>query len=177
MSQVSHLTEVATRLETVVKLSGSTCYRAIMFKMRCGFLLGLMTRRDTCQCWLLTGYWRNNHHFLHLIWPANPGACIVTAVLQTGFANMGESEVQTALDTQISSDQDVEARLNGQTFGQFPLPIALCWQRVEESSGQPKLHRLHLVLTEAPSIIQDRSPPAHPGGNTVCHWSSVGRCP
>ena len=54
-----------------------------------------------------------------------PGACIVTAVLQAGFAIVdttayGDSEVQTALDTQICSDQEMEARLNGQTFGQFP---------------------------------------------------------
>ena len=67
-----------------------------------------------------------------------PGACIVTAVLQAGFAIVdttayGESEIQAAIDAQICSDQDMEARLNGQTFGQFSLPMALCWQRVEES--------------------------------------------
>ena len=58
-----------------------------------------------------------------------PGACIVTAVLQAGFAIVdttayGEAEFQTALDTQICSDQDMEACLNGRTFGQFPLPMA-----------------------------------------------------
>ena len=33
--------------------------------------------------------------------------------------------------------------------------MALCWQRVEESNNQPKLHRLHLVLTDAPKITHD----------------------
>ena len=37
MYQVTHLTEVPTRLESVVKLSGSTCYRAIMIKMHVVF--------------------------------------------------------------------------------------------------------------------------------------------
>ena len=42
---------------------------------------------------------------------SQPGACIVTAVLQTGFAIVdttayGDSEVQIALDTQICSDQE-----------------------------------------------------------------------
>ena len=102
-----------------------------------------------------------------------PGACIVTAVLQAGFAIVdttayGDSEVQTALDTQICSDQEMEARLNRQTFGQFPLPMALCWQRVEESSSQPKLHRLHLVLTEAPRYHPgQKCHPAYPGGSAI----------
>ena len=50
-----------------------------------------------------------------------PGACIVTAVLQAGFAIIdttayGEAEIQTALDTEIRSDQDMEACLNGLFF-------------------------------------------------------------
>ena len=62
----------------------------------------------------------------------------------------------------------MEARLNGQTFGQFPLPMALCWQRVEESSSQPKLDRLHLVSTEAPRCHPgQKCHPAHPGGIAI----------
>ena len=37
-SQVPQLTEVPTRLETVVKLSGNTCYRAMVIQDACGFL-------------------------------------------------------------------------------------------------------------------------------------------
>ena len=110
--------------------------------------------------------------FLHLIWPANLVlalsllSCRLDAIVDT--TAYGESEVQTALDTQICSDQEMEARLNGQTFGQFPLPMALCWQRVEESSGQPKLHRLHLALTEAPRHHpRQKCCPAYPGGNAI----------
>ena len=47
MYQVTHLTEVPTRLETVVKLSGSTCYRAIMIQDACGFLSGRITSRPS----------------------------------------------------------------------------------------------------------------------------------
>ena len=59
-----------------------------------GFLSGRMTRRDrlrqwyppshcrnqatrsihTCQCWLLTGYWHNNHHFS--TWYGRPTWCL-----------------------------------------------------------------------------------------------------
>ena len=95
-------------------------------------------------------------------------AVIVTAVLQAGFAIVdstahGEAEIQTALDTEIRSDRDMEAYLNGQTFGQFPLPMALCWQRVEEASNQSKLHHLHLVLTDASKYNpRHRDHPAYP---------------
>ena len=194
LSQVSHLTEVPTRLETVVKLSGSTCYRAIMIQDACGFLSGHLTRRDrlrqqrdthqvTAAIKRREAFTRANVGFSRAIgttiiispldMAGQPGACIVTAVLQAGFAIVdttayGDSEVQTALDTQICSDQEMEARLNGQTFGQFPLPMALCWQRVEESSSQPKLHRLHLVLTEAPRYHPgQKCHPAYPGGRAI----------
>ena len=54
------------------------------------------------------------------------------------------------------------------TFGQFLLPMALCWQRVEESNNQPKLHRLHLVLTDAPKYNpRYRNHPAYPGGSAI----------
>ena len=162
MSQVSHLTEVPTRLETVVKLAGSTCYRAIMIQDACGFLSGRMTRRDRLRqqsdAHLLTAAIKRREAFTRanvglsraigttiivspLDMAGQRGACIVTAVLQAGFAIVdttayGDSEVQTALDTRICSDQEMEARLNGRTFGQFPLPMALCWHRVDESSRQ-----------------------------------------
>ena len=62
----------------------------------------------------------------------------------------------------------MEARLNGHTFGQFPLPMALCWQRVDESAKQPTLHRLHLVLTEAPKYHpRQNCHPAYPGGKAI----------
>ena len=62
----------------------------------------------------------------------------------------------------------MEARLNGHTFGQFPLPMALCWQRVDESTKQPTLHRLHLVLTEAPKYHpRQNCHPAYPGGKAI----------
>ena len=59
-----------------------------------------------------------------------PGACIVTAVLQAGLAIVdttayGDSEIQTALDTQIQSDHDMDARLNGQTFSKTPTAYVL----------------------------------------------------
>ena len=194
MSQVSHLTGVPTRLETVVKLSGSTCYRAIMIQDARGFLSGRMTRRDRLRqqsdAHLLTAAIKRREAFTHanvglsraigtiiivspLDMAGQPGACIVTAVLQAGFAIVdttayGDSEVQTALDTQVCSDQEMEARLNGRTFGQFPLPMALCWHRVDESSRQPKLHRLHLVLTEAPGYHpRQKCHPAYPGGIAI----------
>ena len=46
--------------------------------------------------------------------------------------------------------------------------MALCWQRVEESNNQPKLHRLHLVLTDAPKYNpRHRDHPANPGGSAI----------
>ena len=46
--------------------------------------------------------------------------------------------------------------------------MALCWQRVEESNNQPKLHRLHLVLTDAPKCNpRHRDHPAYPGGSAI----------
>ena len=170
--QVPELTEVPTRLETVVKLSGSTCYRAMVIQDACGFLSGRRHRQDSqrqqSDAQLRTAAVKRREAFTRanvglsraigttiivspLDMAGQPGACIVTAVLQAGFAIVdttayGEAEIQTALDTEIRSDQDMEACLNGRTFGQFPLPMALCWQRVEESSNQSKLHRLHLVL-------------------------------
>ena len=62
----------------------------------------------------------------------------------------------------------MEARLNGQTFGQFPLPVALCWQRVEESSRKPKLHRLHIVSTEASKYHpRQKEHPDCPGSSAI----------
>ena len=142
----------------------------------CGFLSGRRHRRDSqrqqSEAQLRTAAVKRREAFARanvglsrtigttiivspLDMAGQPGACIVTAVLQAGLAIVdttahGEAEIQTALNTEIRSDRDMEACLNGQTFGQFPLPMALCWQRVEESNNQPKLHRLHLVLTDAP---------------------------
>ena len=46
--------------------------------------------------------------------------------------------------------------------------MALCWQRVEESSNKPKLHRLHLVLTEASKYHpRQKDHPAYPGGSAI----------
>ena len=43
--QVPELTEVPTRLETAVKLSDCTCYRAMVIQDACGFLSGHRHRR------------------------------------------------------------------------------------------------------------------------------------
>ena len=192
--QVPELTEVPTRLETVVKLSGSTCYRAMVIQDACGFLSGRRHRHDSqrqqSEAQLRTAAVKRREAFTRanvglsraigttiivspLDMAGQPGACIVTAVLQAGFAIVdttahGEAEIQTALDTEIRSDQDMEACLNGRTFGQFPLPMALCWQRVEESSNQSQLHRLHLVLTDASKYNpRHRDHPAYPGGSAI----------
>ena len=203
MSQVSHLTEVPTRLETVVKLSGSTCLQGHNDSRRMWFSLRPYDTSETVlrqqsDAHLLTAAIKRREAFTRanvglsraigttiivspLDMAGQPGACIVTAVLQAGFAIVdttayGDSEVQTALDTQVCSDQEMEARLNGRTFGQFPLPMALCWHRVDESSRQPKLHRLHLVLTEAPGYHPTAEVSSSLSGRN-CHWASVGLCP
>ena len=154
--QVPELTEVPTRLETVVKLSGSTCYRAMVIQDACRFLsdVGIVATASASRAKPnfaqrrssdVKAFTRANVGLSRAIgttiivsplcMAGQPGACIVTAVLQAGFAIVdttahGEAEIQTALDTEIRSDQDMEACLNGRTFGQFPLPMALCWQRV-----------------------------------------------
>ncbi|MEM1281830.1 MAG: hypothetical protein AAGG53_17870, partial [Cyanobacteria bacterium P01_H01_bin.152] len=99
-----------------------------------------------------------------------PGACIVTAVLQTGFASVntdayGFVDHTSDLDDRICDDDAMLARISGMTFGEFPLPMALCWQRHDASTSEMQLHRLHLVLVEAPNFWP-RNPthPAYPGG-------------
>ena len=101
-----------------------------------------------------------------------PGACTVTAVLQAGFAIVdttayGEAEIQTALDTQICSDQDMEACLNGRKFGNF-----LCLWRCAGSEWRSLVispnSRLHLVLTEASKYHpRQKDHPAYPGGSAI----------
>ena len=90
-----------------------------------------------------------------------------TGQLQAGLAIVDATthgaEIQTALNTEIRSDRDMEACLNG---------LALCWQHVEESNNQPKLHRLlhrlHLVLTDAPKYNPRHGDhPAHLGGGAI----------
>ncbi|MEM1007847.1 MAG: hypothetical protein AAGJ35_02470 [Myxococcota bacterium] len=99
-----------------------------------------------------------------------PGACIVTAILQTGFASVntdayGLVDHTCDLDDRIYDDDAMLARISGMTFGEFPLPMALCWQRHDEFAGEMQMHRLHLVLAEAPNFWQ-RNPIhlAYPGG-------------
>ena len=103
-----------------------------MIQDACGFLSGRMTRRDRLRqqsdAHLLTAAIKRREAFTRanvglsraigttiivspLDMAGQPGACIVTAVLQAGFAIVdttayGDSEVQTALDTQICSDQE-----------------------------------------------------------------------
>ena len=192
--QSQHLTEVPTRLETVVKLSGSTCYRAFMLQDACGFLSGRFSRRDRLRQQHVAqqnalavkrreAYTRANVGFSRAIgttiiispldMAGQPGACIVTAVLQAGFAivdtnALGASDIVTALDTKIRTDQDMEDCLNGKVFGRFPIPMALCWQRVDDSSQQTQFHRLHLVLTEAPRYTpKHKLHRAYPGGVAI----------
>ena len=57
---------------------------------------------------------------------SQPGACIVTAVLQAGLA----------VDTTAQRSRDPDSAQYRDSFS--------------VSNNQPKLHRLHLVLTDAP---------------------------
>ena len=54
-----------------------------------------------------------------------------------------------------SVDQDMEARY-GQTVGQFPVPMALCWQRVEELSPNSTAFIQVSPTTERPSCLSWR---------------------
>ena len=123
----------------------------------------------TGQCWPLPSNWHNHHRFttwygrptwrLHSHSGSAGGICHRWHNSTWGSRNP---------DSPWCSDQDMEACLNGRTFGQFPLPMALCWQRVDESSNQPQLHRLHLVLTEASKCHpRQKDHPAYPGGSAI----------
>ena len=104
---IPQLTEVPTRLETVVKLSGSTCYRAMVIQDACGFLSGRRYRQESkrqqSDTQLRTAAVKRREAFTRanvglsraigttiivspLDMAGQPGACIVTAVLQAGFA-------------------------------------------------------------------------------------------
>ena len=76
-----------------------------------------------------------------------PDACTVTAVLQR-FVQ---------IETWRSASRQHSANL--------PC-LWRCWQRVEESNNQPKLHRLHLVSTDAASL-QYRDHPAYPERSAI----------
>ena len=121
-SQVPQLTEVPTRLETVVKLSGSTCYRAMVIQDVDFFQDGgiVESNRQQSDTQLRTAAVKRREAFTRanvglfraigttiivspLDMAGQPGACIVTAVLQAGFAIVdttayGEAEIQTALE-------------------------------------------------------------------------------
>jgi len=194
-AQPEFLTEVLTRLETVVKLAGSTCYRAFVVQDAAGFLSGRHLRSSRrhqplsesqqrrLEVQRKEAYTRANVGLSRAIgttimispldMAGQPGACIVTAVLQTGFAIVdtnayGVTDVQSALDQSICKDLEMEARINGQVFGAFPLPMALCWQRHDSDSQRMVMHRLHLVLVEAPRFLpRNNSHPAYPGGRAI----------
>ena len=165
-SQVPQLTEVPTRLETVVKLSGSTCYRAMMIQDACGFLSGRGSHRERNRQQSDTqlrntavkrreAFTRANVGLSRAIgttiiispldMAGQPGACS-----HCGFCRLdlplstplhGESEFQTALDTQICSDQDMEARLNGQTFFLLARLLSVRYAPVSERAKACKKQR------------------------------------
>ena len=187
--QPEFLSVVPTRVDTVVRLAGSTCYRAFLLQDAVGFLSGRRSRAQQAQ--------RSPHHARQaevkrkeaftranvglsraigttiIISPLDmagqPGACIVTAVLQTGLAVIdtnayGLSHSEMSLDENIVADSEMEHRIWGMTFGSFPLLMALCWQKFDSATRRMTLHRLHLVLVEAANYKPtERYHQAYPG--------------
>lgn len=173
-----YLDKVPLKVENTVKLAGATCYRSFLIQAGVSFLSGSHKYTEEKN---FEAYARANVGLSRaigatiIVSPVDMrgliGMAQVLATIQAGLCRIdtdsgGVVLTLEAQDKVIQTDRAMTQKLEGATFGAYPLPLSLAWASRSDTGVQ--VLRLHLMLIEArgfePSVTDH---PAFPGGRFI----------